>query len=110
AVVHDTIIPLLDEALTAADVNRDRLACITAASNTTMQHLFAGVDPSSMGFHPFTPSFLEHRTIDLPGIGVPVHLLPGAAAYVGADVSAGILASGLIYDDGPSLLVDVGTN
>src|SRR5690606_24452975 len=38
------------------------------------------------------------------------HLLPGAAAYVGADVIAGVLASGLIYDEGPSLLVDVGTN
>ena len=39
-----------------------------------------------------------------------VHLLPGAAAYVGADICAGVLASGLVYDDGPSLLVDVGTN
>ena len=39
-----------------------------------------------------------------------VHLLPSAAAYVGADICAGVLASGLDYDDGPSLLVDVGTN
>jgi uncharacterized 2Fe-2S/4Fe-4S cluster protein (DUF4445 family) len=42
--------------------------------------------------------------------GPAVHLLPGAAAYVGADICAGVLASGLVYDDGPSLLVDVGTN
>jgi uncharacterized 2Fe-2S/4Fe-4S cluster protein (DUF4445 family) len=42
--------------------------------------------------------------------GPTVHLLPGAAAYVGADICAGVLASGLVYDDGPSLLVDVGTN
>ena len=39
-----------------------------------------------------------------------IHLLPGAAAYVGADLTAGIFSSGLVYDDGPSLLVDVGTN
>ncbi len=39
-----------------------------------------------------------------------LHVLPSAAAYVGADVCAGVLASGLVYDDGPSLLVDVGTN
>jgi uncharacterized 2Fe-2S/4Fe-4S cluster protein (DUF4445 family) len=38
------------------------------------------------------------------------HLLPGAASYVGADVTAGALATGLVYDNGPSLLVDVGTN
>ncbi len=39
-----------------------------------------------------------------------VHLLPGAAAYVGADLCAGILSSGMLYDDGPCLLVDIGTN
>ena len=42
--------------------------------------------------------------------GPAVHLLPGAAAYVGADICAGVLASGLVYDEGPGLLVDVGTN
>ncbi len=39
-----------------------------------------------------------------------VHLLPGAAAYVGADVIAGVFASGMVYQSEPSLLVDVGTN
>jgi uncharacterized 2Fe-2S/4Fe-4S cluster protein (DUF4445 family) len=39
-----------------------------------------------------------------------VHLLPGAAAYVGADVIAGVLASGMVYQGETSLLVDVGTN
>jgi uncharacterized 2Fe-2S/4Fe-4S cluster protein (DUF4445 family) len=39
-----------------------------------------------------------------------VHLLPGAAAYVGADITAGVFASGMAYDRGPCLLVDVGTN
>lgn len=110
AVIQDTVLPLLDEALASAGVKGDRLACVTAAGNTTMQHLFAGVDPSPMGVHPFTPRFLEQRIVEMPGWGVPVHLLPGAAAYVGADVIAGVLASGLIYDEGPSLLVDVGTN
>jgi uncharacterized 2Fe-2S/4Fe-4S cluster protein (DUF4445 family) len=98
-----------------------------------MLHLAAGIDPSSMGIAPFTPVFLEHRTmraqemgLSLPAAasvvpgrsanGAPmavdpvVHLLPGASAYVGADLVAGILSSGLAYDPGPSLLVDVGTN
>ena len=39
-----------------------------------------------------------------------VHLLPGAAAYVGADVMAGVFASGMVYGQETSLLVDVGTN
>ncbi len=39
-----------------------------------------------------------------------VHLLPGAAAYVGADIVAGMVAAGMIYRDQPCLLVDIGTN
>jgi uncharacterized 2Fe-2S/4Fe-4S cluster protein (DUF4445 family) len=37
-------------------------------------------------------------------------LLPGFAAYVGADISAGWLASGMIEHDGTTLLIDIGTN
>ncbi len=106
AVVQETIVPLLAE-LGAME----RLKCIIVAGNTTMLHLLAGVDPTPMGTVPFTPVFLEHRVIQLPELGVvDVHLLPGMSAYVGADLCAGALASGLAYDDGPSLLVDVGTN
>jgi uncharacterized 2Fe-2S/4Fe-4S cluster protein (DUF4445 family) len=64
-----------------------------------------------MGVVPFTPAFLEHRVIRLPELGATdVHLLPGASAYVGADLCAGVFATGLVYEDGPSLLVDAGTN
>jgi uncharacterized 2Fe-2S/4Fe-4S cluster protein (DUF4445 family) len=49
----------------------------------------------------------SHSSLDAK---VPCHLLPGAAAYVGADLTAGVVATGLYYDAGPSLLIDVGTN
>ena len=39
-----------------------------------------------------------------------IHTLPGAAAYVGADITAGVLASGMAYSDDSCLLVDLGTN
>lgn len=107
--VKETILHLLTEALQEA--GPDQLRCVTVAGNTTMLHLLDGVDPSSMGVAPFTPAFLDHRVVSSAlAPGASVHLLPGAAAYVGADLTAGALATGLIYDDGPSLLVDVGTN
>lgn len=113
-VVNETIAPLLTEALQKANATDDQVRCITVAANTTMLHLFVGTDPSSMGIAPFTPAFLEHRIVTAQSIGLPyratIHLLPGAAAYVGADLTAGAFATGLVYDDGPSLLVDVGTN
>lgn len=118
-IVTETLGPLLTEALTRAGTTADRLRCMTVAANTTMLHLVAGENPTSMGIAPFRPVFLSHRRLrstDLPfpyplrEAAFSIHLLPSAAAYVGADLTAGALATGLIYDDGPSLLVDVGTN
>lgn len=121
ALVKETIAPLLRKAMVFPDrqPHEDRLVCLSIAANTTMLHLLAGVDPSPMGTAPFTPAFLEHRCItagsvrlEVPGLApdTPIHLLPSASAYVGADLCAGVLASGMLYDPGPSLLVDVGTN
>lgn len=117
AVVAETIAPLLDQCLREAGRRIDDLAGLTIAGNTTMLHLLIGADPTSMGLSPFTPTFLDHHITAAGAIGLsampvdlPIHLLPGAAAYIGADVVAGALASGLIYDDGPSLLIDIGTN
>lgn len=115
-----TLRKLLAEAMGEAKATVENLACLSIAANTTMLHLLAGVDPTSMGYAPFTAPFLEHRVLDAVKLGIvngpsdghniEVHLLPSAAAYVGADLTAGVLSSGLLYDDGPSLLVDVGTN
>ena len=117
AVTAGTIQPLLAEACKAAGIGAHEVGGMTVAGNTTMQHLLAGVDPSPLGVHPFTPVFLEHRIYAPAALGLAfggaeakVHLLPGPAAYVGADLAAGIVATGMLYDEGPALLVDVGTN
>jgi uncharacterized 2Fe-2S/4Fe-4S cluster protein (DUF4445 family) len=114
AVAVGTLTPLIHEALDAAEAPIDRLVCMTIAANTTMLHLLAREDPSPLGLVPFTPRFLEHRRYAAADLHLPghaeVHLLPGAAAYIGADLTAGVVSSGLHYDEGPSLLVDVGTN
>ncbi|MDR0902627.1 MAG: ASKHA domain-containing protein, partial [Opitutaceae bacterium] len=64
----------------------------------------ASASPASAAASPLSP-----QPSAFPG-GAEVHLLPSPAAYVGADLSAGILVTGLLHDDGPALLVDVGTN
>jgi uncharacterized 2Fe-2S/4Fe-4S cluster protein (DUF4445 family) len=116
AVTEKTIRPLLSQALSAAGAAAHDVRCLAISGNTTMLHLLAGVDPTSLGMAPFTAAFLDHRIIPASEIlgeqATPAncHLLPGAAAYVGSDLTAGVLASGLLYDEGPSLLVDVGTN
>jgi len=116
AVAGKTLRSLLSQAVEQAGIALDKIGCLSIAGNTTMLHLLAGVDPSPLGVVPFKPVFLDHRQLRGRDIGadwlgdVPVHLLPGAAAYIGADLCAGIVSTGMLYDQGPSVLVDIGTN
>ncbi len=109
-----TVRPLLDQACREAGLHTAQLAEITVAGNTTMLHLLAGVDPSPLGTVPFRPAFLDARELDPAVLELPptvrVRFLPGFSAFVGADVAAGAVASGLLEDEGPGLLVDAGTN
>jgi len=123
AIAGGTIQPLLDEVCAKAGATRADIGVAVVAGNTTMQHLLAGENPAPLGAHPFTPVFLETRSLAARGAGLEfgapggngnggarVHLLPGLSSYVGADIAAGLVATGMIYDEGPSLLIDVGTN
>ncbi len=113
---QDTLIPLVGYLLKEAEGSLNDLHCVVAAGNTTMLHLLAGVDPGPLGAVPFTPSFLDHQVLTSEGLSLaadssaPVHLLPGASGYVGADIVAGIVATAMANGDGPNMLVDIGTN
>lgn len=119
AVVEQTLRPLCDELMPRVE-GGDRVGAVVVAGNTTMLHLLVGVDPSPMGIAPFSPAFIEHREL---GIGVlfdeppawcardaVVHLLPSAAAYVGADIVGGCVVTGMPWGESTALFVDVGTN
>ncbi len=119
AVVMETIEPLLVSACERAGRSLDRIAGGAIAGNTTMLHLLVGEDPTPLGIAPFTPRFIKGRQVSANDIKLvaeklppetPIQLLPGIAAYIGADITAGILASGMAFDPTPSLLVDIGTN
>lgn len=117
AVVSRTIAPLAAAACARAGIAPTRIAAATVAGNTTMLHLLTGTDPTSLGVAPFTAGFLHQRRITACDLGLavvapetPFHLLPGFSSYVGADLVAGALCSGLLSEPGPALLVDIGTN
>lgn len=86
---------------------------VLVVGNPTMLHLFIGVDPSGIGSYPFTPAFVETKYFDDADIGIDasrVRLLPSISAYLGSDVSAGILACEMYKNDKTQLLMDLGTN
>ena len=89
---------------------------VVTAGNATMQHLFLGADPEAIGLEPFIPVVEEMVQASAQEVGLEilpqaqVHCLPYLGAYVGADLVAGLLATGLAQNEGVRLLVDVGTN
>jgi uncharacterized 2Fe-2S/4Fe-4S cluster protein (DUF4445 family) len=84
--------------------------------NVTMLHLLLGVDPSPLSMSPFAPAFMDALTFEAREIGLDIHAggyvqtLPALGAYVGADIVAGVLATGVVREDRLRVFVDVGTN
>lgn len=116
-IVRETLDPLIGKVLATVGRGPESVAGITLAGNSTMLHLLAGIDPSPMANVPFAPAFLESRRfragdLGLAAVGVdcPLVTLPGISAYVGADITAGILTSGMHYHPRRRLLIDIGTN
>ncbi|MGH2629240.1 MAG: ASKHA domain-containing protein [Actinomycetota bacterium] len=111
-----TIDGVLGSVCATAGVGRDEVLEVVAAGNATMLHLMLGVDPESIGRSPFTATFLEPQDLRAADVGVAIHpegrlvLFPSIGAYVGADIVADMLATGIARDRERRLLVDVGTN
>lgn len=78
------------------------------AANTTMVYLLMGWDPSELGRAPFTVS--HTGAVDTEIAGVPCHIIPGLSAFVGGDITAGILSCGMLEREEITLLIDLGTN
>ncbi len=86
------------------------------AGNTTMTHLFLGVPPQHIREEPYPPVATHFPPVPATELGINVapncHVscLPSVAAYVGGDVAAGVVSSGLFKKQDLTLFLDVGTN
>ena len=95
-------------------VSKNSICNMTIAGNTIMLQMLLGISCRNISMAPYTPVFTEN--IDFKGeeiginIGGIVSLLPGISGYVGSDITAGILASGMAESEKYSILLDLGTN
>lgn len=89
---------------------------VVVAGNTTMQHLLLGVNPQSLARAPYRPVFVHQIEVSPIAVGLNISprgvvtLLPSAAAFVGADIMAGLLAVSLHRCSKTTLFIDIGTN
>jgi len=100
----------------SAKINPSHICKVTVAGNPTMIHLFAGVNPSNIAYAPFSPVLRNGLILSAWELGLAinpegqVYILPGISGYVGADITAGILYTGLHRGKGIRLFIDIGTN
>lgn len=114
--IVEEINSLVNQFAARLDIKQESVYQLAIAGNTTMLHLFAGVDPRTIGRAPYVPIFsceLRFRPADC-GIeispGGEVILLPSISAYIGADIVAGMLATKLGGSNEPTIFIDMGTN
>ncbi len=115
--VHETMASLVAEVCEEGAVEPREVYEITMCGNVTMMHLALGIDPEPLSMAPFvvsTHAFGDDVRARDFGIEVhpraPAFVFPSLGAYVGGDIVAGMLATGLTRDRRVRLFIDVGTN
>lgn len=107
---------MIGELAATAGIGTEQIYEVTFSGNTTMQQLLCGIDPGSLGGVPFVPAVGRGLLLPAAQLGLHIHpratacLLPVIGGFVGGDTVSGILATGLAVNDGPTLLIDIGTN
>ena len=113
---HETMAQLTEEVCAEARVDPGEVYEITLCGNVTMTQLALGIDPEPLSMAPFVVTTHDPPPLAASDFGVPVHprapafAFPSLGAYVGGDIVAGMLATGLTRDKRLRLFIDVGTN
>ena len=92
------------------------ISYVMCAGNTTMTHLLLGLDVANIRREPYVPSASFAPVIRAAEVGIKINargllgVVPSVASYVGGDLVADVLVSGMNDSDEVSILVDMGTN
>ena len=116
AIIKETLNPIIINLCKAANISARSILQLCVGANTTMNHLFVGVDAESVRMEPYIPSFfgwegLLAGDLKLPANPLaPVIIAPNIGSYVGGDITAGTLATMMWDRDEMTLFIDLGTN
>ena len=113
---HETLAELARSVCEQGEVDPNEVYEVAVAGNATMTHIALGIDPGPLGVAPFIMSTRLYPEILAADLGIRAHpraravVFPAFGAYVGGDITAGLLASGMDRDARTRLFVDIGTN
>ena len=111
-----TLSSLADQVCREGGVDPGQVYEVAVAGNATMTALVLGIDPEPLGVAPFVQTTATPSSVPAAEIGLALHpgaravFFPALGAYVGGDIVAGMLATGMDRDKRVRLFIDVGTN
>ena len=115
-VVTKTINKVIEKIIKRAKIDPDEISTITLAGNTTMTQLMLKVNPRYIRRSPYVPAstlYPPFKAVDL-GIALGDHVTalvyPAISSYVGGDIVAGVMGSGIYRAEELTLFMDIGTN
>ena len=114
--VVSSINEIIQELIEKSGVSRDHIIHMTSAGNTTMTHLLLGLESRYIREAPYVPAACFFPSVKAAEIGIEVSdrititSFPSVASYVGGDIVAGILGSGMFQREKLTLFIDIGTN
>lgn len=106
--IESALAQMLDHTCADASICREELSVMVVTGNTTMLYLLTGRDPACLSHAPFLADTLFDTYAEL--LGKTVFYPPCMNAFVGADITCAVLASGMYLDARTSLMCDIGTN
>lgn len=113
ALIKNQLSAMLNGLCRNAGICPEQISHIVVTGNTVMLYILFGIDPGPLSIAPFPmeTGFGGEYKLDLEGFqGVPCTVPGCASAYVGADITCSLLASGITRAKGNRLLIDAGTN
>jgi uncharacterized 2Fe-2S/4Fe-4S cluster protein (DUF4445 family) len=114
--VVNTINGLIELACKRVKAKPEQVVKATVVGNSTMAHLLLKIPAASIRLSPFITAVNHPPLTTTREVGLnlcpegTVDCLPGVASYVGADITAGVLSSGVYLSEEVVLFLDVGTN
>jgi uncharacterized 2Fe-2S/4Fe-4S cluster protein (DUF4445 family) len=113
----ETINQLIGTACQRSSISSTMITAMLIAGNSTMVHLFLGIDAKYLREHPYVPTVKSVPPLTAADCGLSINpeakvlFSPGVGSYVGGDITAGLLCTDMIRSsEGISLFIDIGTN
>jgi uncharacterized 2Fe-2S/4Fe-4S cluster protein (DUF4445 family) len=114
--VISNINDLIESLAAKENIKREDIYAIIASGNTTMSHLLLGLVPCSIRLEPYVPTADVYPQILASDVGIQIHprgilnTVPSVSSYVGGDIVAGVISSGIADQENIQGLIDIGTN